>query len=214
MSIRSVSGTPSTRAVPVTVTPGPGAAAETGVVAAAADRALGQLGRNQVFAVRGPVDDLTVLLVGTLTNRRGQVVASCPVTVTFPVPDNPGFALVTPHATAAEMVEQAGLRSVLSNPGPVPVTGLQRFVRHAVEEAEKAMDPVFTAAADNAARRVEQWSSRVDLWETAVAGVAQRSEIRQRRLSVEEERRLARQMAPDRRLIRPLVLVLPTAEEV
>ncbi|MDQ1288835.1 MAG: hypothetical protein QG622_2401, partial [Actinomycetota bacterium] len=177
-----------------------------------ADRALSRLGRNQVFAVRGQVEDPTVLLIGTLTNRRGQVVASCPVSVAFPNPDSPGFAIVTPHATPEEMIGQAGLRGALSNPGPVDVTGLQRFVRHAVAEAEKAMDPVFTAAADSARRRVEEWSSRVDLWESAAADVAQRSEIKQRRLSVEEERRLARHMAPDRRLVRPLVLVLPEQE--
>ena len=175
----------------------------------AADRALGQLGRNQVFAVRGAVEDLTVLLVGTLTNRRGQVVASCPVSVTFPNPDNPGFSIVTPHATATEMVTHAGLRAALSNPGPVPVTGLQQFVRHAVDQAEKSMDPVFTAAAHDAARRVQQWSRRIEGWASAAADVAQRTEIRQRRVSVEEERRLAQQMAPDRRLIRPLVIVLP-----
>ena len=42
----------------------------------AADRALAILGRNEVFAVRGAVDAPTVLLLGTLTNRRGQVVSA------------------------------------------------------------------------------------------------------------------------------------------
>lgn len=38
----------------------------------AADRAMAALGRNQVFAVRGDVEDPTVLLLGTLTNHRGH----------------------------------------------------------------------------------------------------------------------------------------------
>ena len=42
----------------------------------AADRALSRLARNQVFAVRGDVDAPTVLLHGTLTDRRGHVVAA------------------------------------------------------------------------------------------------------------------------------------------
>ena len=37
----------------------------------ASDRALAKLGRNEVFAVRGDVDYPTVLLLTTLTNRRG-----------------------------------------------------------------------------------------------------------------------------------------------
>ena len=61
----------------------------------AADRALASLGRNEVFAVRGDVDDPTVLLLGTLTNRRGQVVSAAWLTVQFPVPANPSSGSVT-----------------------------------------------------------------------------------------------------------------------
>jgi hypothetical protein len=176
----------------------------------AADRALGQLGRNQVYAVRGAVDDPTVLLVGTLTNRRGQVVAASAVSVVYPNPANLGFSIVDTYATAAEMVEQAGLRGDLSNPGPVDPTGLQRYVAHAVGEAEKAMDQLFQAAAASAADRVDQWSTRASTWEQEATSLTQRHDLKQRRLSVEEERRLAAGMAPDRQLVRPLVLVLPT----
>ena len=48
--------------------------------------AKASLGRNQVFAVRGNVDSPTVLLLGTLTNRRGQIVASSYLTAEFPKP--------------------------------------------------------------------------------------------------------------------------------
>ena len=66
----------------------------------AADRAMACLGRNQVFAARGDVEHPTVLLLGTLTNRRGQVVASSYLTAEFPNPDNPAFCMVTPHESA------------------------------------------------------------------------------------------------------------------
>ena len=176
----------------------------------AADRALGQLGRNQVYAVRGGVESPTVLLIGTLTNKRGQVVASCPVSVEYPDPDSV-FCLVTPHASAVEMVEQAGLRGVQSNPGPVTATHLDRYVRHAVGEAEKTMAQVFEAAARSAEQRVHAWSTRVAGWEQAARGLAQREDLKQRRLTVGEESKVAARMAPDRRLIRPLVLVLPAS---
>src|SRR5699024_4745282 len=55
----------------------------------ASDRALASLGRNEVFAVRGDVEAATVLLLGTLTNRRGQVVAASWLTVQFPDLDSP-----------------------------------------------------------------------------------------------------------------------------
>jgi Helicase conserved C-terminal domain len=60
----------------------------------AADRAMAALGRNQVFAVRGAVENPTVLLLGTLTNRRGHVVASSYLTAQFPNPGNPGFCVI------------------------------------------------------------------------------------------------------------------------
>ena len=41
----------------------------------ASDRALTALGRNQVFVIRGDVDAPTVLLMGTLTNKRGQLIS-------------------------------------------------------------------------------------------------------------------------------------------
>ena len=76
------------------------------------------------------------------------------------------------------------------------------------------MDQVFQAAAQDAARRVEEWSSRVDDWHSAAGGLAQRDALAQRRVSVDEERRLAEGMAPDRQLVRPLLLVLPTDHPV
>lgn len=180
----------------------------------AADRALGQLGRNQVFAVRGAVDEPTVLLVGTLTNRRGQVVASSAVKVAFPNPDNLGFAMAETVDSAAELVREVGLVGELSNPGPPELAGLPPYVAAAVERATAVMAQVFTAATENARARVQAWSERVAGWEAAADDLAQRLDLKQRRVNVAEERALAAGMAPDRQLVRPLVLVLPADHPV
>ena len=50
----------------------------------ASDRALTALGRNQVFVIRGDVDAPTVLLMGTLTNKRGQLISRVFSTAVFP----------------------------------------------------------------------------------------------------------------------------------
>jgi hypothetical protein len=176
----------------------------------ASDRALASLGRNQVFAVRGTVDHPTVLLVGTLTNRRGQVVASAFLHAEFPNPANPGFCLVTPHGSAAAMVAEVGLDVEAANPGPVAdVAGLHRYVPRAVAAARAEMAEVFEAATAAVTERVAAWSRRLADWEDAAARVAQRGELRTRRVTVAEERALAASMAPDRELVRPLLIVLP-----
>ena len=62
----------------------------------ASDRALTALGRNQVFVIRGDVDAPTVLLMGTLTNKRGQLISRVFSTAVFPNPTNPEFCVVEP----------------------------------------------------------------------------------------------------------------------
>ncbi|MEU7587716.1 helicase-related protein [Micromonospora sp. NPDC049230] len=179
----------------------------------AADRALAALGRNEVFAVRGAVDAPSVLLLGTLTNRRGQVVSAAWLTAEFPVPDDPSFALITPHDSAREALHALGWDVTRNNPGPVvDIDVLQRLVAPAVHEAEKHLLTVFEAAAQDVALRVEEWSRRLDRWDKEAEALIQRSDVKQRRTSVEQERALVRAMAPDRQLVRPLLVVVPDTE--
>ncbi|QFZ16959.1 helicase [Saccharothrix syringae] len=181
----------------------------------AADRALAALGRNEVFAVRGNVDSPTVLLVGTLTNRRGQVVSVAWLTAQFPVEDDPSFALIAPHGSAREALASLGWDSSRANPGPIEnVAALQGLVAPAVDQAEKHLITLFTAAADDVASRVEQWSTRLDTWDEEADALIQRSEIKRRRASVEQERAMVQAMAPDRQLVRPLLVVVPDVEGV
>lgn len=180
------------------------------VLELASDRALAQLGRNEVFAVRGDVDAPTVLLLGTLTNRRGQVVAASWLTTQFPVPDDPTFALVQPHESASTALAALGWSAASVNPGPVAgAAELQALIGPAVRQARAQMRSLFEVAEADARRRVEEWSRRLDRWTEEADVLFQRRELRQHRVGVAQERELVEAMAPDRQLVRPLLVVVP-----
>ena len=189
----------------------------------AADRAMASLGRNQVFAARGDVDHPTVLLLGTLTNRRGQVVASSYLTAEFPNPANLGFCVVTPYESATSMTDSVGYADTASNPGAVAgAEELRPLVAQAARSAAAEMAATFAAAQDAITDRVADWSYRVANWKVEADVLIQRSELRQRRISVQEEWDIAARMVPERQLIRPLLIVVardhpvagPVAESV
>jgi hypothetical protein len=176
----------------------------------AADRAMASLGRNQVFAARGDVDHPTVLLLGTLTNRRGQVVASSYLTAEFPNPSNPAFCIVTAHESATAMTSSVGYAEKASNPGAVAgIDALQPLIAQAVRSVAAEMAAVFAAAQDAVTGRVEEWSRRATDWTEEADALIQRSELRKRRVSVEVEKAIAARMVPERQLVRPLLVVVP-----
>ncbi len=180
------------------------------VVEWASDRALAELGRNEVFAVRSDVEEIGVLLQGTLTNQRGQTVAASFLVARFPNPGNLGFAPVEAFGSAHEAL------AALSFTGPQVNTGgltgaatLTRYVAPAVQAAQALLSDLVAAAEQAATSRVRRWSERTERWEHEADALVQRSELRDRRQRVEQERELAQSMRPDRRLVRPLLLVVP-----
>ncbi|WP_233437868.1 helicase-related protein [Agromyces laixinhei] len=174
------------------------------------DRALAKLGRNEVFTVRGDVAFPTVLLIGTLTNRRGHVVASSFLTAAVPDAGDPEFVLVEPHASARDALDELGLLGTLTNPGAVgDIEELQRLIRPAVRHADALMAELAQAAAGDVESNVDRWSQRAQRWEHEADALVQRGDLRQRRLTVEEEQTIAESMKPSRRLVRPLLLVVP-----
>lgn len=174
------------------------------------DRALAKLGRNEVFTVRGDVSYPTVLLIGTLTNRRGHVVASSFLTAAVPDADDPSFVLVEPHASAREALDELGLLGTLSNPGAVEgIDDLQRLIRPVVRHADALMSELAQAAATDVETNIDRWSQRVRRWKDEAQALIQRSDLQQRRLTVEKEQTVAESMKPSRRLVRPLLLVVP-----
>lgn len=180
----------------------------------AADRALSALGRNEIFAVRGDVEDPTVLLLGTLTNRSGEIVAAAWLTVSFPDPTNLAFALVSPHESAADAFAAVGWDRTRANPGAVEaLDDLQGLVKPAVHQAQAQMTTLVAASSADVARRVDDWSRRLDRWDQEADALIQRSDLRQRRISVAQERELVEAMKPDRQLVRPLLVVVPETGE-
>ncbi len=181
----------------------------------AADRALSSLRRNTIFAVRGPVEDPTMLLTGSLTNHRGQVVAASWITVAFPNPSNPGFCIAALAASAPEMLATVGFGRDAINPGPVAGAGdLQPLVPAAVDRAGEEMRAAFAAATQATEARIARWNQRTIRWQHDADALIQRSEIKERRLSVAEETDLIKAMSPARTLVRPLLLVLPADHPV
>lgn len=181
----------------------------------AADRALATLARNQVYVVRGEVDAPTLLLVGTLTNRRGQTVSASWVQVQFPNPENPSFALAELMESPAQLFTSVGFGQRMVNPGACAgVQELQPLVAHGVDAANSQMGFQMEVAERQARERIHAWSERTVQWQTKASELAQRLDLKERRLSVSQEEELIRDMAPTQRLVRPLLLVLPSDHAV
>jgi ERCC4-related helicase len=179
----------------------------------ASDRSLAKLGRNEVFAVRGDVDYPTVLLIGTLTNNRGQVVAASFVTAVVPDVDDPSFVLVEPHAGAREALAELGLNQAMSNPGPIAdPERFQAIIAPAVQHTVSHVNGVMQASGEAVEAAIDRWAQRVRRWENEADALIQRTDLKLRRVTVEEERAIARSMKPNQRLVRPLLLIVPQKE--
>ncbi|CAM2805871.1 DEAD/DEAH box helicase [Skermania piniformis] len=144
----------------------------------AADRALAELGRDQIFAVRGTVATTTVLVQVTHTNTGGQVLAASYYSVLFPDITEPAVAFAQPHTDAAAAVTALGLAEINAGP-PLPVEDLQPLVGPAVRSADAAADQHDAAIRAETTRRIDPDDD------------------------------VARAMNPDRRLTRPLLVVVP-----
>lgn len=176
----------------------------------AADRALAQLGRNRVFAVLGPVDEVAVLLHGTLSNRRGQVVASSFLLTRF-VGGGPGeFAMSEPHPSLRSAMEGLGIATDHVNSGaPVDLDELAPYVTPAVHQARETLSTVVDAAEKETRARVKAWADRVAKWDEEADALTQRAEVRERRSVVSGEKEIAESLMPDQQLVRPLLVVVP-----
>ncbi|WP_230977194.1 helicase-related protein [Georgenia yuyongxinii] len=174
------------------------------------DRALANLGRDQVFAVRGDGEDLTVVLQGTLTNQHGQVVATGYLTAAFPNADNSRFCLPEAHASATEALVAAGFTAQAVNTGAVPgAAALQRYVGAAVDSATPLMADVTVAASTATEERVRSWLNRTERWDADSADLVRRTQLLDRKARVDAERALAETMLPSRTLVRPLLVIVP-----
>jgi ERCC4-related helicase len=173
----------------------------------ASDRALAELSRDEIFVARGSVDDPTVLVSVTQSNRRGQIVASSYYTVQFP---DPALPLTTAHSSAGEAIASLGLSTV--NAGDLGVVAeLQALVSGAVAAADSAAEHQAQAIRDDTRQRIDDWIARTATWKQLALNMTQHISLRQRTRRIDDEQALAEEMNPDRRLVRPLLVVVPTA---
>lgn len=168
----------------------------------AGDRTLARLGRDEVFVVRGDVFAPTVLVLGSLTNERGQVISTNLVGVS-------GHT-VQPFRDATEAFDELGVTHDRSNPSPVAdVDALQELIPTAIDAAEEHLRMTSEAAAQDVRERVAEWAGRANEWLADADSHRQIAELRARTLRVEEEAEIARTMLPARRLARPLLVIAP-----
>lgn len=185
----------------------------------ASDRALSALGRNQIFVIRGDVDAPTVLLMGTLMNRRGQLISRVFSTAEFPNPANPDFCSVTTLGNLDFLTTDTGLTPGSANPGPVPdADSYRRLIPTAVDHATKAMRLVLDQQESTANERLDHWRARAERWRVGATSqlelfAAQRSKVEKLSSRVTEEQRLAESLAPTQQLVRPLLLIVPGKDQ-
>ena len=184
----------------------------------ASDRALSALGRNQIFAIRGAVDAVTVLLMGTLMNRRGQLVSRVFSTAEFPNPSNPAFCLVEPLEDLNFLTTDTGLKPGTSNPGPLhDLEQLQPLIPVAVREAAQSMKVVLDAQKTSAQERLDAWRQRADRWHAGAEQLdlfsGQKKKVEKLSQRIVEEQRLAESLAPTQQLVRPLLVIVPEKDQ-
>ena len=184
----------------------------------ASDRALSALGRNQIFAIRGTLDAPTVLLMGTLMNRRGQLVSRVFSTVVFPNPASPTFALVNTHSDLDFLLTDTGLRPGTANPGALAdPQRLRELIPIAVDKAGDSMKLVLDQQEATATERLAAWRRRADRWYSAAEQLdlfgSQKSKVDKLSRRIAEEQRLAESLAPTQQLVRPLLVIVPEQEQ-
>ncbi|WP_255583809.1 DEAD/DEAH box helicase [Dietzia sp. ANT_WB102] len=174
----------------------------------AADRALASMARLEVPAVRGSVEVPTVLVMGTLMNRRGQVVSRAFHVVEFQTADfHTGDTIADPYG----WLRGIGLDKSATNPGPVADTDeLTQLIPAAVAATAASLDGVFAEATTEAERRVTEWRDRSSRWESEAGELFSSARLANLTRRVQEEAELAEQLRPEQRLVRPLLVVVPT----
>ena len=178
----------------------------------AADRVLAVLGRNEVFAVTGQGEQPALLLRGALTNARGQTVAAQYIVVWFPAPDDLSFTLPEPVASLKDALTLLGMQGERPNRGELDgMSGddLNAYIAPGIGAARTALEGTFMASSVDVERRVERWLNRLDQWEHDAEALIQRHDLRRRREMVLAENGIAEAMRPARRLVVPLLLVMP-----
>ncbi|MCS4490321.1 DEAD/DEAH box helicase [Corynebacterium sp. ES2775-CONJ] len=175
----------------------------------AADRALSSMSRREIPAITGNVESPTVFLIGTLTNSRGQIV-SC----TYLAASQSSWGIVSSEVLSDPVawLKSAGLGMDAINPNSTQVPeDIQDLILAAVEAARSQVEMTKQAAQASAEARISQWNARATRWENQRAGASPNSRaVKQGAPMIEAERKLIPDLEPDRSLIRPLLIIIPS----
>ncbi|WP_311357809.1 DEAD/DEAH box helicase [Corynebacterium riegelii] len=169
----------------------------------ATDRALASLSSGQITAITGDVPAPTVLLMATLTNKRGQVVSRAFVAVMDGmIPQD------VPDPIA--WLRSIGLTEDAINPGTLTLPdNAQELIAQSVQVASGQLQPMMAAARTHAKSRIDYWVQRAQNWDQAKADVTKTARVGRSANLIDQEKALITSLEPDRELIRPLVLILP-----
>lgn len=180
----------------------------------AADRALGRLGRNQVPVATAQVDGPVALVLGTLTNGRGQVVLRALVGMEFLAP---GIAPIV-HPDAVDVLTRSGFRTGAVNANrpldlaahrplvPAAVAQMRRYLATLARERASTM----RAPLDAAATRIGRWRAAAEA-RAAELGPRQAADLRRRvdRHGAQVDELVAALEARDDPMVRVLLLLVP-----
>lgn len=169
----------------------------------AADRALSTMARSEIPAVTGEVAEPTVLLMSTLSNKRGQIISRSFVASTGPLD-----AEVLPDPRS--WLKKVGIHEKAVNSGNAQLPfDTDSLIQSAVQAARGALRPPTMAARHAAETRVEQWTTRAEAWNANRENVVSSVKTTRAAKLIDEQTRLTAALAPERDLIRPLVVILP-----
>lgn len=184
----------------------------------AADRALASMEQSEIPAFYGSLDKPTLLLMGTLTNSRGQVLSRMFISASegpfgFDVPEGLQAADIEVHEDLFAWLGRIGLTDRAINPGSIEVPEeTQKLITAAVDASQAHLERVKNSSIELAQRRIEAWQERADTWSTSNSGQLTLKFKASERL-VEQDRELLKSMTPERSLVRPLALILPSPGE-
>lgn len=173
----------------------------------ASDRALASMGRREVPAITGDVDAPSVLLMGTVTNRRGQVISR-------------GFVITTHHGALAlpeiigdpvAWLRSVGLTGTSVNDGSTDLHQVPSdLIPTAIEAGRNALAPMLGAAVEEASIRVQHWRERAEHWQANRATVRGTAKLKRAGELIDSEAELVAMLTPeDNALVRPLLVVVP-----
>lgn len=180
----------------------------------AADRALTNMTQSEIPAALGTVDKPTLLLMGTLTNSRGQVVSRTFITATegpfgFDVPEGLQAVDIEVHEDIYVWLNQVGLTDDAINPGDFDIPeNAPQLIAAAVDAAHSNLSMVKSTNLDHSQGRIAGWQHRAEHWQHANSG-HQTTKIQDTKRLINQDEELLKSMAPERSLVRPLALILP-----